>query len=44
MITGGAMTTEKHTQLQKVNLVLGGGGARGFVHVGVLLELAEHLW
>jgi predicted acylesterase/phospholipase RssA len=24
-----------------VNLALGGGGARGFVHVGVLLGLAE---
>jgi NTE family protein len=24
-----------------VNLALGGGGARGFAHVGVLLELAE---
>lgn len=41
MITGEAMTTARHTQLQKVNLALGGGGARGFAHVGVLLELAE---
>jgi NTE family protein len=41
MITGEAMTTARHTQLEKVNLALGGGGARGFVYVGVLLELAE---
>ncbi len=35
------MTTVDHSPLTKVNLALGGGGARGFAHVGVLLELAE---
>jgi predicted acylesterase/phospholipase RssA len=35
------MVTGEPTPLTKVNLALGGGGARGFVHVGVLLGLAE---
>lgn len=26
---------------KRVNLALGGGGAKGFVHVGVLTELAK---
>jgi predicted acylesterase/phospholipase RssA len=36
MITGEPMTTARHTQLEKVSLALGVGGARGFVYVGVL--------
>lgn len=35
------MAAGKHLPLTKVNLALGGGGARGLVHVGVLLGLAQ---
>jgi NTE family protein len=32
----------KYGEIMKIALVLGGGGARGFAHVGVLKSLAKH--
>lgn len=34
-------SADKHTQRPKIGLVLSGGGARGFAHIGVLKKLEE---
>ncbi|MCD4814713.1 patatin-like phospholipase family protein [bacterium] len=39
LLAGCANTPGKQVQPQKIALVLGGGGARGFAHVGVIREL-----
>ncbi|MCK5241594.1 patatin-like phospholipase family protein [bacterium] len=39
MLFSGCAITPKKPELKKVALVLGGGGARGFAHVGVIREL-----
>ncbi len=39
VFSGGCATAPQNAQPKKVALVLGGGGARGFAHVGVIREL-----